>query len=666
MITETENTTEDLKTTQSTSRREITTGSLDAATNETSLNSQDQEVSHPHKKSKDLKKKSISQIEEERVLSLLNAEDKNIKDNPEVFDKESTTDSEDFAKLLEMEYKKNFSQGDVVKGVIIDVQKDFVLIDINYKSEGLISINEFQSDKDEQKSIEVGSEIEVYIERLENENGMVVLSKSKADILQAWNDISKAAENQEAINGVVVAKVKGGLSVDIGVKAFLPGSQIDVRPVKNLDEFVGKTLQLKVIKFNKKRGNIVLSRRALLEEDKEQLKMQYKKLDNIKIGDVVTGVIKNITDYGAFIGLGGLDGLLHITDMSWKRIKHPSELLEVGSKIDVKVLKHDEKTGRISLGLKQLQPDPWSEVGDTFPTGSKVKGRIVSLADYGAFVTLKDGIEGLIHISEMSWTKRIKHPSECVSVSEEVEVVVLDVDFNHRRISLGMKQLKANPWEELKKVYEPGTIVQGEVKSVTDFGIFVGIEENIDGLVHISDFSWTKRVHHPSELFKKGDSVKAVVLGLDVEHERFSLGIKQLEFDPWIDIEKNFPIGSEHKVKVIKIVDFGVFVEITSNLEGLIHISELHKPRAEKIEDHVKMGDTLQAVVVSIDKKARKIALSTKLDQFEKQGDSLKRDVKAKAANTDKTSLGDIFSETLQQAKDQSTHQSSEKSTENE
>ena len=395
--------------------------------------------------------------------------------------------------------------------------------------------------------------------------------------------------------------------------------------------------------------------------------MQYKKLDSVKIGDVVTGIIKNITDYGAFIGLGGLDGLLHITDMSWKRIKHPSEILEVGSKIDVKVLKHDEKTGRISLGLKQLQPDPWSEVKETFPTGSKVKGRIVSLADYGAFVTLKDGIEGLIHISEMSWTKRIKHPSECVSVSEEVEVVVLDVDFDHRRISLGMKQLKANPWEELKKVYEPGAIIQGEVKSVTDFGIFVGIEENIDGLVHISDFSWTKRVHHPSELFKKGDSVKAVVLGLDVEHERFSLGIKQLEFDPWVDIEKKFPIGSEHEVKVIKVVDFGVFVEITSNLEGLIHISELHKPRSEKIEDHVKMGDMLKAIVVSIDKKARKIALSTKLDQFEKQGDALKQasstdgDKIILKPKKDKTSLGDIFSETLQQAKDQTAHQESEK-----
>ena len=546
LMPDTENTTENLKTTQSTSEKEASIDSSSDVHTEIADSSSKSSSEMNHKPESKPQKRSISQIEKERVFSILNAEDKNIKDNPELFNK-TFESSENFAQLLEMEYKNNFSQGEVVKGVILDIQKDFVLVDINYKSEGLIPINEFQSDKGDQIPIEIDSSIEVYIERLENENGMVVLSKIKADMLQAWNDISKAAENQETVQGVVVAKVKGGLSIDIGVKAFLPGSQVDVRPVKSLDDYVGKTLQFKVIKFNKKRGNIVLSRRVLLEEDKEQLKMQYKKPDSIKIGDVVTGVIKNITDYGAFIGLGGVDGLLHITDMSWKRIKHPSEILEVGNKIDVKVLKHDEKNGRISLGLKQLQPDPWSEAIDAFPTGSKVQGRVVSLADYGAFVTLKDGIEGLIHISEMSWTKRIKHPSECVSVGEQLEVVVLDVDFEHRRISLGMKQLKANPWEELKKIYEPGTIVQGEVKSVTDFGIFIGIEENIDGLVHISDFSWTKRVHHPSELFKKDDSVKAVVLGLDVEHERFSLGIKQLEFDPWIDMDKNFSIGSQHK-----------------------------------------------------------------------------------------------------------------------
>ncbi len=589
---------------------------------------------------------------------------------------EESGEKDTFAHLLETEYARDFSQGDVVKGVVIDIQKDFVLLDINYKSEGLIPISEFQpqdpfenttegqefskfpmkketkskkidKSKDpkpqkEKKQVVIGDQYDVYIDRLENDSGMVVLSKIKADLLEAWNQISKAAESQEVIEGLVVATVKGGLSVDIGVKAFLPGSQIDVRPIKNLDEFVGKTIQCKIIKFNKKRGNIVLSRRALLEEDQDQLKVQYKTLETIKMGDVVTGIVKNITDYGVFIGFGGLDGLLHITDMSWKRIKHPSELLEVGSKIEVKVLKHDEKTGRVSLGLKQLQPDPWSGVIESFPIGSKTKGRIVSLADYGAFVTLQDGVEGLIHISEMSWTKRYKHPSECVSVGSEVDVVVLDVDSSQRRISLGIKQLKTNPWEELKKIYEPGTIIQGEVKSITDFGIFIGVEENIDGLVHVSDFSWTKRVHHPSENFKKGQTVKAVVLGLDVEHERFSLGIKQLEPDPWIDIDKTFPINSRHKVTVVKIADFGVFVRLTANLEGLIHISEMPKPRSEKINTYLKIGDHLSAVVVSVDKKARKIALSAKLAQDDPEGSP---------STTSKTSLGDLFGEAFKKAK---------------
>ena len=663
-ISETQKSSESLKTHQTISS---TKDLLDPQVTDTSNAPQStQPSSHKQKTHKVTpQKKSASQMEKERILSVFDAEDKNIQDNPGLFHKVSE-DSDTFNHLLETHYKNDFSQGDVVQGVVIDVQKDFVLVDINYKSEGLIPISEFQSEKDNQKNqtIDIGSQIEVYIEHLENENGMVVLSKIKADMLQAWKEVSKAAENQETVEGTVIAKVKGGLSIDIGVKAFLPGSQIDLRPVKSLDDYVGKTLQFKIIKFNKKRGNIVLSRRALLAEDRDQLKMQYKTAENIKIGDVVTGVIKNITDYGAFIGLGGLDGLLHITDMSWKRIKHPSEVLEVGNRIEVKVLKYDEKSGRVSLGLKQLQPDPWSGVAESISTGSKTRGRIMSLADYGAFVTLKDGIEGLIHISEMSWTKRIKHPSECVSVGEEVDVVVLDVDSEHRRISLGIKQLKANPWEELKKIYEPGTIVQGEVKSVTDFGIFIGVEENIDGLVHISDFSWTKRIHHPSEIFKKGDSVKAVVLGLDVEHERFSLGIKQLESDPWLDIDESFAIGSQHKVKVVKIVDFGVFVELTSNLEGLIHISELPKPRSEKIEDYLKIGDQLQAVVVSIDKKARKIALSAKLDQSNNSDDSKKSSVTDdKIKPTEKTSLGDIFSETLKQAKDKTaTYKASPKS----
>lgn len=606
--------------------------------------------------SKSTKKKTGRQLEKERVLSALDAEDQHIKANPSFFKNTESSSEEDFAHLLETKYNREFSPGDVITGTIIDIQKDFVLVDIKYKSEGLIPINEFQSTNEEAKSkdIVVGSQLEVYIEHLENENGMVVLSKSKADLLKAWQDIAKIAETQDIIKGTVTEKVKGGLSVDIGVKAFLPGSQIDLRPIKNLDEFVGKTLEFKIIKFNKKRGNIVLSRRALLEEDQNQLKMKNQAPENLKNGDVVVGVVKNITDYGAFIGLGGLDGLLHITDMSWKRIKHPSEILEVGGKIEVKVLRYDGENSRVSLGLKQMHPDPWAGVRDSFPTGSKIQGRIVSLADYGAFVELKDGVEGLIHVSEMSWTKRIKHPSECVSVNDVVDVMVLDVDSDHRRISLGIKQLKQNPWEELKKVYEPGAIIEGYIKSVTDFGIFIGVEDNIDGLVHISDFSWTKRVHHPSEMFKKGDKVRAVVLGLDVEHERFSLGIKQLEPDPWENIEETFSVGSQYEVTVVKIAEFGAFVKLTANMEGLIHVSEIPKERNEKISDHFKVGDKLKAVIVNIDKKARKIALSAKLSsktQDKGVGTSHvkvgKPDVKSSG-----TSFGEIFGETLKQAAD--------------
>src|SRR4051812_22081153 len=387
---------------------------------------------------------------------------------------------------------------------------------------------------------------------------MVVLSKDKADMLKAWQDISQACEREELVEGTIIAKVKGGLSVDIGVKAFLPGSQIDLRPVRNLDMFIGKRLKFKVIKFNKKRGNIVLSRRALLEQEREHLKHQT--LETIQEGQIVDGLVKNITDYGAFIDLGGMDGLLHITDMSWGRVKHPSEILNIGDEIKVQVLKYDTERERVSLGLKQLQSDPWESTAAQFPKDTKLKGKIVSLTDYGAFVELAEGVEGLIHVSEMSWTKRVKHPSQIVNVGDEVDVVVLEVDGANRRISLGMKQLMPNPWVELKENYPPGTIIEGEVKSITDFGIFVGIEEGIDGLVHISDFSWTKRVNHPSEMFEKGAKVRAVVLGVDIENERFSLGLKQLEADPWAHIDEKFKIGTQHDVKITKLADFGVFV----------------------------------------------------------------------------------------------------------
>ncbi|MBK7844359.1 MAG: 30S ribosomal protein S1 [Bdellovibrionales bacterium] len=592
--------------------------------------------------------KSKAQILRDNVLAALDAGDSEVPANPSAFES-AIRNVENFEELFEKSLgERDFKVGDVVHGRVVEVQEDYVLVDINYKSEGMIPISEFRMVEGE-RNVKPGEEVEVFIDRIENENGMVVLSKDKADMLRAWNDISRAAENEEVIEGTVIAKVKGGLSVDIGVKAFLPGSQIDLRPVRNMDVYIGKTYKFKVIKFNKRRGNIVLSRRALLEEERESLRTQT--LDAMKEGSVVRGMVKNITDYGAFIDLGGMDGLLHITDMSWGRVKHPSELLNVGDEIEVIVLKFDNEKERVSLGMKQLKADPWEEVAKRFPVGQKLSGKVVSLADYGAFIELEEGIEGLIHVSEMSWTKRVKHPSQLVKVGDEVNVQVLEVDRENRRISLGMKQLEVNPWVELKESYGPGTIIEGEVKSVTDFGVFVGIEEGIDGLVHISDFSWTRRINHPSEVYKKGDKVRAVVLGVDIENERFSLGIKQLEADPWSNIESKYPIGSQRDVKVVKLADFGVFVELESDIEGLIHISELSTKRVEKPDEVVNVGDVIKAEIISIDKDARKIGLSAKLVKLREQKADVEDYVK-KATATSKTSFGDLFGDTLKKATD--------------
>ncbi len=573
---------------------------------------------------------------------MLDAEDAKIEANPG-FNAEADKTGEFETMFQASTLDQDFRVGDVVSGKVVEVQSDYVLVDINYKSEGLIPINEFRI-VDGVRQINVGETIEVLIDRIENENGMIALSKDKADLLRAWNDISKAAENEEIIEGTVIAKVKGGLSVDIGVKAFLPGSQIDLRPVRNMDVYLGKKYKFKVIKFNKKRGNIVLSRRAILESERDSLKAQTA--DTMKEGATVVGLVKNITDYGAFIDLGGIDGLLHITDMSWGRIKHPSEVITVGSEINVKILKYDTEKERVSLGMKQLTEDPWSGVQSQFPIGSKVKGKVVSLAEYGAFVELGNGIEGLIHVSEMSWTKRVKHANQVVQADQEVDVQVLAIDFENRKISLGMKQLQTNPWVEMKESYPPGTIIEGEVKSITDFGVFIGIEDGIDGLVHISDFSWTKRVNHPSEMFAKGAKVRAVVLGVDTENERFSLGVKQLESDPWSQIETKYGIGTQHEVKVTKTVDFGAFVELESDIEGLIHISELTVDKITTVEDFIKIGEKIKAEVISIDKDARKVGLSAKLITLRDQKANVDDYVK-KAATTAKTSFGDMFGDQL-------------------
>jgi small subunit ribosomal protein S1 len=541
-------------------------------------------------------------------------------------------ETEDFAAMFaESEARTGqVEEGRVVSGTVIQIAKDYVVVDIGYKSEGQVPLNEFVPAPGAEPAVQIGDRVEVLVESRENDTGMVVLSKEKADKMRIWDEISAACERDELVEGVIVGRVKGGLSVDIGVKAFLPGSQVDIRPVRNLDKLIGEKFKFKVIKFNKKRGNIVLSRRVLLEKEREELKKET--LKNLKEGAILKGVVKNLTDYGAFIDLGGIDGLLHVTDMSWGRIGHPSEMFEVGQEVRVVVLKFDPASERVSLGLKQIQEDPWHRADEKYPVGTRVKGKVVSLTDYGAFIELEQGVEGLVHVSEMSWTKRVKHPSKVMNVGEQVEAVVLDIDPKAKRISLGMKQIEPNPWTLLEDKYPIGSVIRGEVRNVTDFGIFVGVEEGIDGLV--SDISWTERIKHPGDKFKKGDVVEAVVLNIDVENERFSLGVKQLLADPWTTLSDRHPVGSKLKGKVTKVTDFGAFVEIEPGIEGLVHVSEMRDERVENPHDVVKEGEEVDVKVIDIDAHERKVALSIKAlnrddddyrEYLRKQGDGRAR-----------------------------------------
>ncbi|MBM4379307.1 MAG: 30S ribosomal protein S1 [Deltaproteobacteria bacterium] len=521
---------------------------------------------------------------------------------------------EDFASMFEASLKERggdglIKEGDIVKGTVITLTKDFVVVDIGYKSEGQVPIAEFTNARGE-ITIKPGDPVEVLLESRENDTGMVVLSKEKADKMRIWDEISAACERDEIIKGVIVGRVKGGLSVDIGVKAFLPGSQVDIRPVRNLDQYLSKEFEFKVIKFNKKRGNIVLSRRVLLEKQREEQKKET--LKNLKEGAILKGQVKNLTDYGAFIDLGGIDGLLHITDMSWGRVGHPSEMFNVGDEVRVVVLKFDPAAERVSLGLKQIQEDPWHRADEKYPVGTRVKGKVVSITDYGAFIEIEAGVEGLVHVTEMSWTKRVKHPSKMIEIGREAEAVVLDIDPKAKRIALGMKQIEQNPWTLLEDKYPIGSVIRGQVRNVTDFGIFVGVEEGVDGLVHVSDISWTQRIKHPGDMFKKGDTVEAVVLNIDVENERFSLGIKQLQQDPWDTLSERTPVGSRVKGKVTKTTDFGAFVEIEPGIEGLVHVSELREERVENPRDVVQEGQEVDVKIIDINTQDRKIALSIK------------------------------------------------------
>jgi small subunit ribosomal protein S1 len=543
--------------------------------------------------------------------------------------------------LESLSNEKKYKVGEIVPGKVIKVGKDFVTIDIGFKSEGQIPVSEFRG-MDGKIGISEGEQLDVFLENTENENGLVMLSKEKADKLRIWDEIAVACQNGDVIEGRVVERVKGGLSVDIGVKAFLPGSQIDLNPIRDLDSFVGNTYQFKIIKFNKIRGNIVLSRRAILEKEKQVLR--DKTMEVLEEGSTLEGTVKNLTDYGAFIDLGGIDGLLHITDISWKRINHPNEVLKLGQPVNVKVLKFDKEKQRVSLGMKQISEDPWVEADLKYAKNSTVSGKVVNLTDYGAFLEIEEGIEGLIHISEMSWTKRVKHPSAILKLGDKVDAMVLEMDKENRRMSLGLKQTQPNPWDELVKKYPEGSKVSGTVRNITDFGVFIEVEKDIDGLIHVSDLSWSSKSKNPHDLYKKGDTVEAVVLNVDPSAEKFSLGIKQLGDDPWKEIAATYPVGSSVDGEVVKITDFGLFVQISPDVEGLIHRSELD---VENPAEKYKVGDKVNATVISVDPQDHKISLSMKAMSAADKKNLAKKQSAQKAPT-----LGDLMSKELKGTKE--------------
>ncbi|MDX2348158.1 MAG: 30S ribosomal protein S1 [Nitrospirota bacterium] len=515
-------------------------------------------------------------------------------------------DRETLAALYDETFK-NIEEGTITEGRVIDIQRDRVVVDIGYKSEGMIPVDQFS--QEELETLAVNDPVQVYIEQCEDSDGNLMLSKEKADKMKVWEDLEVAHNEETQVEGKVISRIKGGMIVDIGVKAFLPGSQIDLTPVRDLDGLVGKTYNFKIIKINHRRGNVVVSRRALLEETRD--KRRQTTLSTLSEGQLIEGTVKNITDYGAFLDLGGIDGLLHITDISWGRVGHPSDMFSIGERVEVLVLKYDRETGRISLGVKQKSADPWTKVEEKYPARSRVKGKVVSLTDYGAFVELEPGVEGLVHVSEMSWTHEVRHPSKVVSVGDEIEAQVLHVDQHSRKISLGMKQTAPNPWDIIEEKYPEGTQIEGKVKSVTDFGAFVGLDEGVDGLIHISDMSWIKHIKHPSELFKKGQSVNAVILKIDKDKERLSLGYKQLIPDPWVsEIPQRYHVGENATGHVSKAADFGVFVELEGGVEGLIHVSEIGPEMQENLEEKFPIGQEIVAKIVKVDCEDRKIALS--------------------------------------------------------
>ena len=559
-------------------------------------------------------------------------------------------DEAEYQEMIEMYEStlKSIKEGEIVMGTILDVTRDDVIVDVGFKSEGIIPIDEFPKPV----NISVGDEIDVYLEQIEDSNGQLILSKQKADFMRVWDKIRDIYDSGQTVEGRVVRRIKGGLVVDVlGVDAFLPGSQVALRQVPDFDALISKGLDVKIIKINKNRRNIVVSRRVVLEEEREE--MRGKLLDEIEVEQVRPGMVKNITDFGVFIDLGGVDGLLHITDMSWGRIRHPSEMVSLGETIDVKILDIDEKTGRISLGLKQMTPYPWENVEEKFPVGEKVKGRVVSITDYGAFVELEKGIEGLIHISEMSWTQHIKHPSKIMSANDQVEAVVLSVDKENEKISLGIKQMEPDPWQTIEEKYPVGKDVRGNVRNLTAFGAFVELEEGIDGLVHISDMSWTRRIQHPSEIMKKGDDVDIKILKVDHDNRRISLGYKQLIEDPWPVIAQEHSVGSECLGKVIKVLDRGVVVSLDDEVEGFIPSAQLSLQEVKDPSSAFNQGDEIPLQVIEIDPNQRKIVLSVNA-YFKKRGQAEFDEFLTKHPALSTQSIGEAMPKELKTQKESS------------
>jgi small subunit ribosomal protein S1 len=555
-------------------------------------------------------------------------------------DTQGAMDSEAYEQLLDM-YDisfKNLAEGEVVRGVVLRISASEVVVDVGYKSEGVISVEEFR-DESGNITVKPGDVVDVLLEKTEDKDGYVILSKEKAEKMKVWDDVERAYQERRIVTGRVIERVKGGLAVDIGVRAFLPGSQVDTRPVRNLDSLRGQDLRMRVIKVNKKRGNIVLSRKVVLEEENAARKRET--LDTLEEGKILMGSVKNITDYGAFIDLGGIDGLLHITDVSWGRINHPSEVLKVGDEIKVQVLKFDRENERVSLGYKQLKADPWTTAPIKYPVGGRVKGKVVSLTDYGAFVELEEGVEGLIHISEMSWSKKIKHPSKILVAGQTVECVVLGIDQEAHRISLGLKQTETNPWMQLAEKYPIGSKVTGRVRNLTEFGAFVEVEEGIDGLIHISDLSWTQRIKHPSDVLKKGDQVEAIVLNIDAENQRLSLGLKQLATDIWDEFFSRHKVGDVVDGKISRVTSFGVFVELHEGLEGLVHISELDDKRIEKPELQFKVGDVFPMKILKVNAEEKRIGLSIRAAKQEEYRQDLAS--YRETAGDDRSTIGDAI-----------------------